>query len=154
MKQADLELPLAATLLDRAAAYLVDSVLTAVTWGVLVLALTSSPFEPASWPPARAQLLSMLFLVIPFGYFLTFEGAFATTPGKRLFGLRVASASGRPVDWYQATVRNILRLAWSLGPLGPLFLAFDAFLVQWTARDVRVGDHAAGTRVVQASPRP
>lgn len=151
MKAEGLARPQAAGLLDRAAAYLVDSLLTAIVWGALVLALTEDPLDPASWRPAYAQVLSMLFLVIPFAYFLAFEGAFATTPGKRLFGLSVTSPAGEPAGVYKATVRNVLRLAWSLGPLGPLFLALDAGLVQWTERDVRVGDHAAGTRVVRTS---
>lgn len=149
MKAEGLARPRAAGLLDRAAAYLVDSLLTATVWAALVLALTEDPFDPVSWRPAYAQVLSMLFLVIPFAYFLAFEGTVATTPGKRLFGLSVTSPEGEPAGVYKATVRNVLRLAWSLGPLGPLFLTLDAALVQWTERDVRVGDHAAGTRVLR-----
>lgn len=144
-----LRTPEAVPLIERAGAYLIDSLLTALLWGLLVLALTDQPLEPTSWAPATRQLLSMTFLVIPFAYFLVLEGGLATTPGKRLFGLQVTSPSGRPASWYKATVRNVLRLAWSLGPLGPLFLALDAALVQWTERDVRIGDHAASTRVLR-----
>lgn len=147
MRAQAMEGPAAAPLLDRAAAYLVDSLVTALVWGLLVVAFTGDPLAPATWDPTRAQVLSMLFLVIPFGYFLAFEGAWATTPGKRLFGLQVTDGQGRRAGGYEATVRNVLRLAWSLGPLGPLFLTLDAALVQWTERDVRIGDHAAGTRV-------
>jgi uncharacterized RDD family membrane protein YckC len=150
VKRRALERAEAAPLLDRAAAYLADSLLTALVWGLIALAATDRPFDPASWAPATAQVLSMLFLVVPFGYFLVFEGRWATTPGKRLFGLSVIAGSGDRAGWYQATVRNVLRLAWSLGPLGPLFLVLDAGLIQWTERDVRVGDHAADTRVVRA----
>lgn len=150
MRAKALRAPEAGRLLDRTAAYLVDSLLTAIAWGLLVLAFTDDPWTPATWAPATAQVLSMLFLVIPFAYFLVFEGAWATTPGKRLFGLQVTAVDGSPAGWYKATVRNVLRLAWSLGPLGPVFLALDAALVQWTERDVRIGDHAAGTRVLRA----
>jgi uncharacterized RDD family membrane protein YckC len=153
LRRARLDQAPAAPLLDRAAAYLVDGLVTALVWGLVVLALTEQPLEPTRWAPARAQVVSMLFLVIPFGYFLVFEGAWATTPGKRLFGLEVTTSAGAPAGWYKATVRNVLRLAWSLGPLGPLFLALDTFLVQWTERSVRVGDHAAGTRVVRGRDR-
>lgn len=141
--------PRAAALLDRAGAYLADSVLTAAIWAGIVLALSGGTVDPSGWSPATATLASMTFLVVPFAYFVALEGAWSTTPGKRLFGLAVAGPDGNRVGWYKATVRNVLRLAWSLGPLGPLFLALDAALVQWTEKDTRVGDHAAGTRVLR-----
>lgn len=149
MRARALEQAQAAPLLDRAGAYLIDSLLTAVVWAVLVLALAEDPLDPVGWRPAIVQVVSMLFLVVPFAYFLVFEGALATTPGKRVFGLQVTTRDARPAGWYKATVRNVLRLAWSLGALGPVFLTLDAALVQWTERDVRLGDHAAGTRVLQ-----
>lgn len=136
----------AGPLLDRAGAYLVDSLLTAAIWGLLVLAITGGTVDPNRFSPAEGQLAAMTFLVVPFAYFVVLEGQWATTPGKRVFGLTVAGPEGE-AGWYEATVRNVLRLAWSLGPLGPAFLALDAGLVQWTETDARLGDHAAGTRV-------
>lgn len=141
--------PVAGGLLDRAAAYLVDSLVTALLWATAVLILANGTIRPTHWSPATAQVASMLFLVVPFAYFVMLEGAFATTPGKRLFGLSVVDEAGARAGWYKATVRNVLRLAWALGPLGPLFLVLDAWLIQWTERDTRLGDHAASTRVLR-----
>lgn len=139
----------AAPLLERAGAYLVDSLITALIWAAIALSLTGGTIDATQWAPATGQVVSMAFLVVPFAYFVTLEGIWATTPGKLVFGLSVTRADGDPAGWYRATVRNVLRLAWSLGPAGPVFLALDAMLVQWTERDVRLGDHAAGTRVVR-----
>lgn len=140
----------AAGLLDRAGAYLVDSLVTGGLWASAVLVLSGGSLYPSQWSPATTQIASMLFLVVPFAYFVLLEGTFATTPGKGLFGLTVVGdEQGKRAGLYKATVRNVLRLAWALGPLGPLFLILDAVLVQWTERDTRLGDHAAGTRVLR-----
>ena len=32
------------------------------------------------------------------------------TPGKRIMGLRVLSTNGRPINGYQAVLRNLLRV--------------------------------------------
>ena len=38
------------------------------------------------------------------------------TPGKRILGIRVLSANGRPVNGYQAILRNIMRTV-DMGPM-------------------------------------
>ena len=83
------------------------------------------------------------------------------TPGKWLTKIRVLSVDGRPINAFQATVRNFLRLA-DFAPMVSLeMFAADAppayviptFLVSLicmtlTSRFQRLGDLAAGTMVV------
>jgi uncharacterized RDD family membrane protein YckC len=83
------------------------------------------------------------------------------TPGKRLFKIRVISADGRPINTFQAVVRNLVRPA-DFGPFlsleviskefPPVYL-LPTFLVAFlcmvaTRRFQRLGDLAAGTMVV------
>jgi uncharacterized RDD family membrane protein YckC len=92
--------------------------------------------------------------IADFGFFLAmvadfllmwFYGAFfetywnGQTPGKWASRIRVMSVDGRPVNGFQATVRNLLRPADFI--VGILFMLF-------TERLQRLGDLAAGTMVV------
>ena len=53
----------------------------------------------------------LVTLAVEFVYFAVSEGVFATTLGKRLFGLRVVRADdGRPCGPFAAVVRTLLRL--------------------------------------------
>ncbi|HZT81314.1 MAG TPA: RDD family protein, partial [Gemmataceae bacterium] len=50
--------------------------------------------------------------VLEWGYFLLFEWLWAgQTPGKRLLGIRVIQEQGTGISFYQAAVRNVLRVA-------------------------------------------
>lgn len=79
------------------------------------------------------------------------------TIGKRLMGIRVVSADGRPIDGMQAILRNLLRYL----DLMPMFgdgsaMALPTFAVglvsaSLTARFQRIGDLVAGTMVVTES---
>jgi uncharacterized RDD family membrane protein YckC len=65
--------------------------------------LTSAP----KW--VYAVLIIVLFLIIS-GYFAFFEWLWnGQTPGKRWLKLRVIREDGRPVTFWEATVRNLLR---------------------------------------------
>ena len=70
------------------------------------------------------------------------------TPGKRIIGLRVIHASGRPVSTGEAILRNIVRIADQL----PGIYAIGIVSVFLTARSQRLGDLAAGTVVVHERP--
>ena len=77
------------------------------------------------------------------------------TPGKRLFGLRVLSIDGRPINAMQAILRNILRDvdAWpvAFGYGGPVTIPlYMVGLLTMAANDryQRLGDLACGTMVV------
>lgn len=144
--------PRAGTLLERAVAYLADSLLTAALWLFVAGSLAGFDLDRLVSDPTIGALAGLLFLSLPFAYFVLAEAAAGTTPGKRLVGLRVRTIDHEPPGLFAATVRNTLRLAWALGPLGPLFLLADAMLVQATERDQRAGDLAARTLVVREGP--
>ncbi|MEQ1825858.1 MAG: RDD family protein [Pirellula sp.] len=104
----------------------------------------------------------ILLFVLDWFYGLFFETYWnGQTPGKWLTQIRVLSVDGRPINAYQATVRNFLRLAdfapmLSLelfSPDAPPMYMFPTFLVSLicmvlTSRFQRLGDLAAGTMVV------
>lgn len=97
-----------------------------------------------------ASMDLIIFLLMVFQFFLQwFYGAFfeaywnGQTPGKWLWGLRVISVDGRPINISQAIVRNLLRTA-DLFPTG--IVGMISMTV--TQRFQRLGDLAAGTMVV------
>lgn len=64
------------------------------------------------------------------------------TPGKHIMGLRVLSTSGRPINGYQAVLRNLIRAVDIYGLfIGVLFMACNR-------RYQRIGDLVCGTLVV------
>src|SRR5262245_7873833 len=65
--------------------------------------LTASP----SW--VKALLIILVFLLIS-GYFTFFEWLWrGQTPGKRWLKLRVIREDGRPIGFFEAMIRNLLR---------------------------------------------
>jgi uncharacterized RDD family membrane protein YckC len=87
--------------------------------------------------------LAFLFL---WGYYLAFELLWnGQSPGKRLLGLRVIQAGGRPIGFAASAIRNLMRLVDLLPGLygiGVLSMFIDP-------RARRLGDLAAGTLVVR-----
>jgi uncharacterized RDD family membrane protein YckC len=128
----------------------------------------------AAMPKAMAEVIGALWLLGFFllrnFYFVMFElRPAAATPGKRVFGLRVAARNGGRLDANAVFARNAMREIEIYLPIS--FLVANAtdidgwlvfFGIVWTAiftlfplfnRDrLRVGDFVAGTWVVQ-SPR-
>ena len=111
-------------------------------------------------------MLFFLLFLSAFGldwfYGLFFETYWnGQTPGKWLTMIRVISVEGRPINAYQATIRNFLRLA-DFAPMvslevfaanAPPAYMIPTFLVAlicmtMTSRFQRLGDLAAGTMVV------
>lgn len=79
------------------------------------------------------------------GYFAIFEAMWnGQTPGKRVVGLRVIHASGRPISVYEAVLRNVVRIADQM----PGIYAVGIVAVFVTERSQRLGDLAAATVVV------
>lgn len=93
-----------------------------------------------------AILIIILFLLIS-GYFTFFEWIWrGQTPGKRWLKLRVIREDGRPVTFWEATVRNLLR---SFDMMPAPFYSIGLISVFISGRDQRIGDLIAGTVVVR-----
>ena len=92
-------------------------------------------------------LLVVIQFVIFQGYFAVFEWIWrGQTPGKRWLKLRVIREDGRPISFFEAVVRNLLRV---VDFLVPPFYSIGLISVFATERDQRVGDLVAGTVVVR-----
>lgn len=109
-------------------------------------------------------LVLISWFALDWFYGLFFETLWnGQTPGKWLTKIRVISVDGRPINAYQATIRNFLRLA-DFAPMvslelfnsdAPPVYIIPTFLVSLlcmtiTKRFQRLGDLAAGTMVVVA----
>lgn len=93
-----------------------------------------------------AVMILVLFLIFA-GYFAFFEWAWSgQTPGKRWLKLRVLREDGRPITFWEAAVRNLLR---TLDMMPAPFYSIGLISVFSTTRDQRVGDMVAGTVVVR-----
>jgi uncharacterized RDD family membrane protein YckC len=93
-----------------------------------------------------AVMIILLFLTFS-GYFTFFEWLWSgQTPGKRWLKLRVIREDGRPITFWEAAVRNLLR---SMDMMPAPFYSIGLISVFATARDQRIGDMVAGTVVVR-----
>ena len=100
--------------------------------------------EAPKW--AQAALIIFSFLIWS-GYFVFFEWMWnGQTPGKRLLRLRVIREDGRPVTFWEASVRNLLRIV-DMMPVP--FYSIGLVFIFASKRDQRVGDLFAGTAVVR-----
>src|SRR5215813_7153652 len=92
-------------------------------------------------------LLVIIQFVIANGYFAIFEWLWSgQTPGKRWLKLRVIREDGRPITFFEATVRNLLR-DFDIMPFP--FYSIGLISVFSSSKDQRVGDMVAGTVVVR-----
>ena len=102
--------------------------------------LTSAP----NW--VKALLIIIVFILMS-GYFAIFEWIWnGQTPGKRWLKLRVIREDGRPISFFEAMVRNLLR---NFDIMPSPFYSIGLISVFATERDQRVGDLVAGTVVVR-----
>ena len=93
-----------------------------------------------------AVMIILLFLIFA-GYFAFFEWIWnGQTPGKRWLKLRVIREDGRPITFWEAAVRNLLR---SLDMMPLPFYSVGLISVFSSNRDQRIGDMVAGTVVVR-----
>jgi uncharacterized RDD family membrane protein YckC len=85
--------------------------------------------------------------VIFFGYFIFFETVWSgQTPGKRWLKLRVIQEDGRPINFFAALTRNLIRFA---DMFVPPFYSVGIISVFASARAKRLGDFVANTVVVK-----
>jgi uncharacterized RDD family membrane protein YckC len=92
-------------------------------------------------------VLILVVFVIWTSYFIFFEWLWnGQTPGKRWLKLRVIREDGRPITFWEAAVRNLLRL-FDIMPFP--FYSIGLICVFISNRDQRVGDMVAGSVVVR-----
>jgi uncharacterized RDD family membrane protein YckC len=104
------------------------------------------PAQPGPWIMGA---LILGWFVLYAGYFAIFEAVWnGQTPGKRVVGLRVIHASGRPISVFEAVLRNVVRIADQM----PGIYAVGIIAVFVTERSQRLGDLAAATVVVHEQP--
>ena len=138
---------------NRFLACAVDHTIQAITIGVMAIAfiiiadfasfgndLSNAP----KW--VYAVGIVVVFLLIS-GYFAIFEWLWnGQTPGKRWLKLRVIREDGRPITFFEAAVRNLLR-DFDIMPFP--FYSIGLISVFTSSKDQRVGDMVAGTVVVR-----
>lgn len=114
----------------------------------LVVASVSSLQEAMDSAPKWVYALMVIVLFLIFaGYFAFFEWIWSgQTPGKRWMKLRVIREDGRPITFWEASVRNLIR---TLDMMPAPFYSIGLISVFVTGRDQRIGDMVGGTVVVR-----
>jgi uncharacterized RDD family membrane protein YckC len=138
---------------NRFLACAIDHALQALTIILMAISFTmianySSLGDQLSNAPkwVKAVLILIVFLIIS-GYFAFFEWIWnGQTPGKRWLKLRVIREDGRPVTFWEAAVRNLLRTA---DMMPAPFYSIGLISVFVSLSDQRIGDMVAGTVVVR-----
>ncbi len=137
-----------AGLASRAAAYGIDFLVMAAIAVALFFASLLAGVT------LRGFALAVFFVgafLLQWGYFTVCEWRFSgRTVGKRLLGLRTIDEAGVRIDFFQALMRNLLRLLDALP--GPYLVGLVTALL--TTRRQRLGDLLAGTVVVCEARRP
>lgn len=145
----DLRLPVAG-LGGRSYAFLLDWHIRAfagIAWYAASVWILDRGFLPTQtdatfWWSAAAPALAIYLLYHP-----GFEILTASTPGKRLAGVRIVDPTGRTPSIGALVIRNALRPVDAFA-----FYAVGIVCVLLTRQAVRLGDIAAGTLLVYADP--
>lgn len=133
---------------DRLIAVILDAIFLAAVYAVIGMAvatrmggLTDSGFSLTGLP---ALLAIGGTLLVGFLYYWVCEGAAGATLGKGIAGIQVRAKTGGPCGMGSSLVRNLLRIidAIAVYLVGFLIAVFSKFRQ-------RLGDHAAGTVVVE-----
>lgn len=127
----------------------IQALALALIGGAFLIVANSSDLEAAFSTAPKwviAVMIVALFLVLT-GYFAFFEWIWrGQTPGKRWLKLRVIREDGRPITFWESSIRNLLR-AFDMMP--GMFYSIGLISVFSTTRDQRIGDMVAGTVVVR-----
>lgn len=150
-EQTSLEFPLAGVG-SRFLAIALDTLLQIAVYLILgsIGALVASFGVAGDWKKqSTIAILIFIAFAVQFGYFAVFETFWnGQTPGKRWTHLRVIEDSGRPINAYDAILRNLLRIVDNL----PFLYAIGIVTMLISKENKRVGDYAAGTVVVHEKP--
>lgn len=129
-----------------------------VAWFLISLTRASSKIEEnggaygllQAMPKWTLAIMIIVLFLIFAGYFALFEWLWnGQTPGKRLLKLRVIREDGRPVTFWEALARNLLRIFDTFpGFIFPVY-SIGLITIFMSRRDQRVGDMFAGTVVIR-----
>ena len=120
------------------------AVLLILTWTGNLAGASDKLEDAPKW--VLVVLILSLFLIWS-SYFVLFEWLWSgQTPGKRWLRLRVIREDGRPVTFWEASARNLLRF-FDMMPFP--FYSVGLISVFVSRRDQRIGDFVAGTVVVR-----
>ena len=125
----------------RAGAVIIDTIILYVVFFILgfILGLISQNAQSVS------GVVSLLVIIIAFGYFIVMEAMWGATVGKMALRLRVVKIDGSPISWSESVIRNLLRIVDAL----PTAYLVGAILVWTSPLRQRLGDRAAKTVVVK-----
>jgi len=144
---------LAAAIIDLIPAVVATSPLWVVPlseFGVLSPRLLADPELAQSLMASRVAPSWYLVIAVYATYCGFWEWLWGTTPGKRILGCRVITATGGRPTVQQVVVRNVVRIP-ELGIL--LVAASSLFLMLAISRNrQRIGDAVAGTFVIRPAP--
>lgn len=134
---------------SRFLAILIDMVIQGVIVAVLLYSyifVGSAPLTIDAFGDVVGGVYLLLFGVVLGLYHLIFEAIWGgRSPGKRIVGLRVVKMTGVPIGFWDACLRNLVRLIDYL-PIG-YFVGIVTMFASPQPR--RLGDYAAGTIVVR-----
>ena len=141
---------------NRFLACAIDHALQVIAIIVMVIAFTlianysSVGDQVLSLPKwIKAVLIVIVFLIVS-SYFAFFEWLWnGQTPGKRWLKIRVIREDGRPITFWEAAVRNLLRIFDMQPTLIIPFYSVGLISVFVSLSDQRIGDMVAGTVVVR-----
>jgi uncharacterized RDD family membrane protein YckC len=124
-----------------------SALLIVVLSGMIIASAASWESRVESAPKWVIAVMILLVFLTFAGYFAFFEWLWSgQTPGKRWMKLRVIREDGRPITFWEASIRNLIR---TLDMMPVPFYSVGLISVFITNRDQRVGDMVAGTVVVR-----
>lgn len=133
-----------ATLQERFAAFVTDSIFFTHLLGAWLLALTyftrGDLLHPLNLRNTGKLLFASTGVGLYFLYYFFFEGVLTATPGKILGGLSIQRKKGGTPSLFAILVRNLFRLIDY-----PLFFLTGVGFIEATSRRQRLGDLVAGT---------
>jgi uncharacterized RDD family membrane protein YckC len=124
--------------------FAIGAVIILLVWTGNLVGMGDKLNDAPKW--VLALLILAVFLIWS-SYFAVFEWVWnGQTPGKRWLRLRVIREDGRPVTFWEAAARNLLRI-FDMSPFP--FYSVGLVCVFVSNRDQRIGDMVAGTVVVR-----
>lgn len=133
----------------RIVAFIIDSIVIGIVAAVLALVVggIGVGLGGENGMSGAILLLTPVFILLQYGYFIYFEGKSGQTPGKSLMSIVVVKDDGTDCDYGAAAIRNVLRIIDQLGIVIPYLVGLIVMYV--TDEHQRVGDIVANTVVVR-----